>query len=445
MTLLEHHYINPATFTGDNKAFFAKLVTLGWVARMRLRANGHPLEKSYSGSMRDARKIVPLMYQLTERPLVDLVEAYLHGPALYDEAARLMSVSCIKRSADDFRLMLPDFGPEMTTDYITVSKWFEDRGVLFEEEGKALQNDFLHSEEWTFRMGWFRCSLEFRSLHSVQDGITRVLSNQLAGSWSPLGYVRRAAERMCPDEEQRVTRDSTMIVPASPLPGPLEREACVCPRAIELSSALYAFAPVNKADDSLFGKQMTRLRRIVGLNSYELYQRFVALLEEFVYWHECGHIHYDAMELDLSSSLVSNSYYYQRYGYDYSELAAESFAIERCIDDASHEVRMMLLTTFLSEDTNLKEVSLCELIKIRSLSESIPSAYIKEFLFLSIAKLRLASTEIEKRVNRDGVGRGDLMWSSHVGVEIEKGDSFTEWQAEVEKRLRKEVAEQIIN
>jgi hypothetical protein len=435
----EYQYIDVETFVGDGKAFFARLVSLGWVARMRLQAEGFPLGNRYSGSMHDAWKIVPLLYQLSNRPLLDLVEDYFQGPALYHQADKLMSVACIKSAAAGFRQRLPDYGPEMMADYVTVSRWFEDRSA--EGDGKALRNTFLHTEEWTFRMRWWRCSLEFRSMHSVLDGITRISSNQLAGNWSTLGYVRRSAEIACANEVKGVTRERTMIVPASPRPGPLEREVCICARSIEFCAAMRVYQYRTKQTESLLGKLMQRLRDMIGVDDHDLYLRLVNLLTENVYWHECGHIHYDPMELDLQASLVCNAFFYDRYGHAFSELAAESYAIERCADNADQDVRMMLLATYLSDDTKLKDISLCELIKIRSLFERTPSDYLRQFLFDSIARIRRASKEIEKRVKSDGMNRDDHMWLSHVFAEMDRCDSFVAWQAEMEQRVRKEIAE----
>ncbi|MEZ4485177.1 MAG: hypothetical protein R2864_11520 [Syntrophotaleaceae bacterium] len=79
----------PDSFSGDKKALWGRIATLGWLIRLRALEQGISLRGLHDGG-NAGRRVVPLMFQFTGRPLLDLVEdfsrpeLFLPGISVYD-------------------------------------------------------------------------------------------------------------------------------------------------------------------------------------------------------------------------------------------------------------------------------------------------------------------------------------------------------------------------
>lgn len=118
------------SFTSDEKALLGQMATLGWLIRLRAWSRKAPLG-AYSAGSNAERKVVPLMCQLTDRPLLELVEDFFGGPQLFQQASRYVAADFIRKSFHDLRLRFSDSAKEdLCADFYRLIRWCAKKPVF---------------------------------------------------------------------------------------------------------------------------------------------------------------------------------------------------------------------------------------------------------------------------------------------------------------------------
>jgi hypothetical protein len=211
----------------------------------------------------------------------------------------------------------------------------------------------------------------------------------------------------------------------------------LCKNAIDLKAAMLAFKSWGKGSETFTGRHMLTLEDRLGLRPADRYEFYAALFDHLVFHHECGHLHWRPWEDALRMEVLGEWLYDNHYSLWYSELMAEAYAFEQCVDGAGTTFRQAILALLLPADEALEDFHLMDLIVVRALQEKTPSVYLYDFVHRAVALLRGVHEELERRAKKEEAVEGELGWYSwFTGQREELLAPFFAWQQEEGRKAR---------
>lgn len=423
----------PGSFSDDKKTLWGRIVTLGWLIRLRAWNRDAPLG-NYSSGSNSERRVVPLMFQLTGRPLLDLITDFFRGPELFQQASRYATADCIRESYRELRQALLDLNDEdMSVDFHQLIRWCSKKDLSFNRDTLSFQSSFLQ-KGWDFHLVGRECSLAYQTFHPDNFGVTKVICHHVGGSLGPLGYVSTCQ----PKKTLGAFLKTGGSIP--PLTDTKSAKVYIYPLSIDLCAAVMAVRPWDDELGRRCGRFMRGLETRLGLDSRSRYECYRELYKEFVFWHEYGHLHYGELEKKFCRAAIEAAFNNRFYSF-WIELLADAFAFERVLDNAD-ELRRYTMMALIMDGCEPEALSPTYVIAVRSLLEPNPSLYVHEVGFEMLRQLDSAGKELKRRALQVSMSPKNIHWSGWVKEQEEDLlGKFFEWQQTLLKRALKELME----
>ncbi len=412
--------MSPHTLSSDKKALWGRIATLGWLIRLRAWSRDAPLGDYASGNNAE-RRVVPLMFQLTGRPLFDLAEDFFRGPELLQQASRYATVEFIRETYRELRQLLRGLNDEdMIADFHQIIRWCSKKDLVFNRNTDNFKSRDLQ-KGWDFHLVGRECSLAWQTFHPDNSGVTKVICHHAGGSFGPLGYV--------------LTSQTTKTLGAflktgstiPPLTDTKSMKVYIYPLSIDLCAAVLAVRPWEGNRGSRCGQFMRRLETRLGSDSRARYELYRDLHGEFVFWHEYGHLHYAELEKKYCRADIESAFTNRFYG-TWIELLADAFAFERVLNDAE-ELRRHTMMALILDGCEPETLSPVNVIAVRSLMEPNPNHYVHDVGFEMLEKLDSAGKELKRRALQANMSPKNIHWMGWVNdQEEELLGEFFEWQ-----------------
>ena len=385
------NYIGKGISPHNTKEIVRALFTYFWVKWDYSLSNKKIfLTPEYSADPPDAPLVIELIHQVNPTTsLLELTQSYFSGPEIHRQAVSMTSKDSLSYSADHLFSLLADVDSEFAEPLLELLFLVDDKTgnlnfeilknsglykvvkcqtvhenyrMLFHHVAECLRYTIDKSGLFVnIKSGFF---VENRADSSVYENFKIVHCNNIAGACYLLGHVEDSASRRVRDEDCNTV--------------------FLMDEYISISSYILALPPAKHFRNDLLRKQLNILRKRLSCNSMDRAGIFRKWAEEYVLWHELGHLHtFDV--LDQIKNELDGKYYFFDEADEAAELYADAFALTELEKNNDNTMSEFLIAYFLycgalSKKQDQFYGKFYRLFSLRALFEEKPGEYLYSLL-----------------------------------------------------------------